>query len=58
MKGKFGVIALLLSSITFAAPVSTPNQSIRHSHNLRRWNGEVEAKHAITAGLIKLMAPQ
>ena len=25
MKGKFGVIALLLSSIVFAAPVSTPN---------------------------------
>jgi hypothetical protein len=26
MKGKFGVAALLLSSITFAVPVSTPNQ--------------------------------
>jgi hypothetical protein len=26
MKGKFGIAALLLSSITFAAPVSTPNQ--------------------------------
>jgi hypothetical protein len=25
MKGKFGVIALLLSSLTFAAPVSTPS---------------------------------
>ena len=25
MKGKFGIAALLLSSITFAAPVSTPN---------------------------------
>jgi hypothetical protein len=26
MKGKFGIVALLFSSITFAAPVSTPNQ--------------------------------
>ena len=26
MKGKFGVAALLFSSITFAVPVSTPNQ--------------------------------
>jgi len=28
MKGKFGIAALLLSSITFAAPVSTPNPNI------------------------------
>jgi hypothetical protein len=28
MKGKFGIAALLLSSITFAAPVSTPNPNL------------------------------
>jgi hypothetical protein len=28
MKGKFGIVALIFSSITFAAPVSTPNPNL------------------------------